>query len=81
MRVYRWGAGAAGPTRHVVGVVERVGHEGREAFHSLDELWGILTSRRRSAARKREAEKDHPDFWSVSAGRARSPGRATAKGR
>lgn len=51
VRIYRWGGRR--PQR-LVGVVEEVGVEGKTAFHSLDELWRILTlskERRRGGGR------------------------------
>jgi len=53
VRVYRWG----GPgLRHIVGVVEEVGVEGRRAFTSVDELWQIFCATRRGRGR-REARR------------------------
>lgn len=38
--------------RELVGVVERVGGQGREAFTNLDELWEILNPARRIVKEK-----------------------------
>jgi hypothetical protein len=59
VRVYRWGSAGAGPPPHVVGVVERVGAEGRQAFHNLDELWRILSARRARARPRRITDPRH----------------------
>ena len=50
--------------RLLVGVVEEVGIEGKKAFSNLYELWNILNSTSRSAARpseNREKKQTQPE--------------------
>jgi len=50
--------------RLLVGVVEEVGAEGKKAFSNLYELWDILSSTSRSAARpseNREEKQTQPE--------------------
>ena len=50
--------------RLLVGVVEEVGTEGKKAFSNLYELWSILNSTSRSAARpseNREKKQTQPE--------------------
>ena len=44
--------------RLLVGVVEEVGTEGKKAFSNLYDLWDILNSTRRSAARPSEGGEE-----------------------
>jgi hypothetical protein len=41
VRIYRY---EGSPSRPVVGVVEQVGEKGKQAFHTYDELWEILST-------------------------------------
>jgi hypothetical protein len=45
VRIYRQGPDK---TRNIVGVVETVGVDGKDAFTNVDELWGILNPRKSS---------------------------------
>ncbi len=49
VRIYRQGSEQ---TRSIIGVVETVGTEGREAFTNVDELWGILNPRKAAVPKK-----------------------------
>jgi hypothetical protein len=53
IRIYRYEGSISRP---VVGVVERVGKKGKQAFHTYDELWEIL-----SASCSEHRKDDHQD--------------------
>jgi hypothetical protein len=54
VRVYR--RDAKNP-RRLVGVIEEVGGEGKQAFNTPDELWQLMTSRKR---RGRDSGRSSP---------------------
>jgi hypothetical protein len=56
VRIYRT---AEKDTRRIVGVVEKAGEAGRQAFTRYDELWDILTEPKRpgSGMKKRSSLK------------------------
>lgn len=54
VRVYRY---TPDNPRAIIGVVETIGNQGRQAFTNLDELWEILNEKKGKTTKKREREK------------------------
>jgi hypothetical protein len=54
VRVYRY---TPNNPRAIIGVVETIGNQGRQAFTNLDELWEILNEKKGKAAKETGREE------------------------